>query len=89
MAHLGLRNLFLSGPWSSVHCSMVRSSTLGLIMKSVYKFSSINTPSMYVFDRTSKKIQRVRVVKYICLSLNLSDEETSLCVFHPVTLLLL
>ncbi len=64
MAHLGLRNLFSSEPWSAVNRSR-RSSTLGMIKKKVYKYSSI-TPSMYVFDRTSKKIQRVREVS-VCL----------------------
>ncbi len=60
MSHIGMRNLFSSGSWSIVNgtkCSL----TLGMKKEIIHKYSSM-TPSMYVFDRTTKKIQRVSEV---------------------------
>ncbi len=64
MGHLSMRNLIQNGPWSAVNGSR-RSSTIGMRKKIMHKYSSI-APPMYVFDRASKKIQRVREVS-VCL----------------------
>ncbi len=65
VGHLSMRNLIQNGPCSAVNGNR-RSSSIGMITKKLRMYSSIAPPSMYVFDRASKKIQRVRGVS-VCL----------------------
>eukprot|EP01084_Bolivina_argentea_P035379 65631_1 len=62
VGHLSMRNLIQNGPCSAVNGNR-RSSSIGMITKKLRMYSSIAPPSMYVFDRASKKIQRDMAAK--------------------------
>ncbi len=67
MGHLSMRVLIQNGTWSAVNGYRRRPpSTIGMIKKIMHMYSSIAPSSMYVFDRATKKLQRVRGVS-VCL----------------------